>query len=102
MKKSLEYIDSELPAIELFKKLGYQYYNASEKKERENISEVLLKTRLESAIKRINPWINEANCAKAITALTAVNGASLMENNEQIWELLGGGNFTVKQVINSV
>ncbi|MBE7632980.1 type I restriction endonuclease subunit R [Tenacibaculum finnmarkense] len=102
MKKSLEYIDSELPAIELFKKLGYQYYNASEKKERENISEVLLKTRLESAIKRINPWINEVNCAKAITALTAVNGASLMENNEQIWELLRGGNFTVKQVINSV
>ena len=28
MNNSTEYIHSELPAIELFKKLGYQYYDA--------------------------------------------------------------------------
>jgi len=99
MNNSPEYIHSELPAIQLFQQMGYQYFNASLKDERTDITEVLLKDRLLSAIKRINPWINDNNLNKAYTVLTSVNGASLMEINQKVWELIRGGTYTVKQVI---
>ncbi|MEP5256163.1 MAG: type I restriction endonuclease [Winogradskyella arenosi] len=99
MSQSPEYIHSELPAIQLFQQLGYQYFNASQHDERSAITEVLLKDRLLAAIKRINPWINDNNLNKAYTVLTSVNGASLMEINQKIWELIRGGTFTVKQII---
>ena len=100
MGQSPEYIHSELPAIQLLQQLGYQYYDASKQDEREDIAEVVLKNRLLAAIKRINPWINDNNLNKAFLELTTVNGASLMEINQKVWELLRGGTFTVKQVIN--
>lgn len=100
MNKSPEYIHSELPAIELFKKMGYQYFDASKQDERSDITEVILKDRLLASISKLNPWINENNLNKAYTAITSVNGASLMEINQKIWELIRGGTFTVKQVIN--
>ena len=100
MSQSPEYIHSELPAIQLLQQLGYQYYDASKQDEREAITEVVLKNRLLAAIKRINPWINDNNLNKAFLELTTINGASLMEINQKIWELLRGGNYVVKQVIN--
>lgn len=99
---SPEYIHSELPAIELFKKLGYQYFDASKHDERSEITEVILKDRLLASITKLNPWINENNLNKAFTAITSVNGASLIEINQKIWELIRGGTFTVKQTINGV
>ena len=54
MFDSTEYIHSELPAIELFKKLNYQYYDGELTDERDDITEVILKERLLKAIKRIN------------------------------------------------
>lgn len=99
MSQSPEYIHSELPAIQLLQQLGYQYYDASKQDEREDITEVVLKNRLLAAIKRINPWINDNNLNKAFLELTTVNGASLMEINQKIWELLRGGDYVVKQVI---
>jgi type I restriction enzyme R subunit len=100
MTKSPEYIHSELPAIELFQKMGYQYFDVSKQDERSDITEVLLKDRLLASIAKLNPWINENNLNKAYSAITSVNGASLMEINQKIWELIRGGTFTVKQVIN--
>ncbi|MBL0721324.1 MAG: hypothetical protein JJV88_01950 [Sulfurovum sp.] len=47
-----EYIQSELPAIELFKKLGYDYFDA-----KGEIYEVVLQDRLTTALKTINPWL---------------------------------------------
>jgi type I restriction enzyme R subunit len=102
MSQSHEYIHSELPAIKLLQKLGYQYFDASKQDERTDITEVILKNRLLAAIKKINPWLNENNLNKAYTQITSVNGASLMEINQKIWELIKGGTFTVKQVINGV
>jgi type I restriction enzyme R subunit len=102
MSQNPEYIYSELPAIELFRQLGYQYYDASKDDEREDITEVILKDRLFKAIQKLNPWINENNLNKAYSELTSVNGASLMEINQKIWELIRGGTYTVKQVINGV
>ena len=45
---------------------------------------------------------NDNNLNKAYTQLTSVNGASLMEINQAIWELIKGGRFTVKQVIDGI
>ena len=99
MNSNPEYIYSELPAIELFQKMGYRYYNAQVYDTREGITEVVLKDILKAAIKRLNPWINENNLNKAYAVITTVNGASLMEINQKVWELLKGGTFSVKQVI---
>jgi type I restriction enzyme, R subunit len=99
MSQSPEYKYSELPAIELLQKLGYQYYDGCIEDERIDITEIVLKDRLLQAIKRINPWINDNNLQKAYSKITSVQGASLMEINQQIWELIRGASFSVKQVI---
>lgn len=104
MNYSPEYIHSELPAIELLKKLGYDYYDGKVTEERENIGEVILKDRLIKAIKRINTteeWeISDNNVQKAFNELTDVHSASLMESNQKAWDLIRGASFSVKQVIN--
>lgn len=100
MSPSPEYLKSELPAIQLFQKLGYEYYDANQKDERNDITEVVLKDRLVRSIIKLNPWINDTNLNKAVLAITGVVGTSLMEINQSIWELIRGGNFTVKQTIN--
>jgi len=94
----MEYTYSELPAIELFQKLGYQYYCGSATDERTDITEVILQDRLVVAIKTLNPWIDDHNLAKALDEITNVQGASLMEINQKIWETIRGSVFTVKQV----
>ncbi|WP_299124114.1 HsdR family type I site-specific deoxyribonuclease [uncultured Tenacibaculum sp.] len=99
MNNAPEYKYSELPAIMLFQELGYTYYNASTQTERENTSEVVLQERLLQAIQRINPWLNQANINKVYQSITAVSGASLLEINQQIWQLLQKG-ITIKQVLN--
>src|SRR5688572_19004815 len=93
-----EFLYSELPAIELFKKLGYQYYDGAVLDERSEITEVVLKDRLLAAIKRINPWINEFNLQKAFNEVTSIQAASLMEANQKVWELIRGSKLSVKQV----
>nr|MBC8554017.1 type I restriction endonuclease subunit R [Candidatus Brocadiales bacterium] len=104
MNITLEYINSELPAITIFQKLGYDYYDGKQKEERENISEVILKDRLIQTIKRINTtdeWeISDNNVQKAYNELTNVYSSSLMESNQKVWELIRGASFSVKQVIN--
>jgi len=51
-----EYLQSELPAIELFKKLNYDYFDA-----KSEMYEVVLEDKLTTALKKINPWLNENN-----------------------------------------
>ncbi|MDC6387531.1 type I restriction endonuclease [Maribacter sp. PR1] len=102
MNQSPEYIHSELPAIKLFQQMGYHYFDASQQDERADITEVILKDRLLAAIKRLNTWINDNNLNKAYNEITTVNGASLMEINEKVWELIRGGTFSVKQTIDGV
>lgn len=102
MSQSPEYIYSELPAIELFQQMGYQYFDANQHDERTDITEVLLRDRLLASIKRLNPWINANNLNKAYNELTTITGASLMEINQKVWELIRGGTLAVKQLINGV
>jgi type I restriction enzyme R subunit len=99
MKESPEFIYSEQPAINLFQKLGYQYYDASIHDERKDITEVVLKDRLLASIKRINPWIDEFNLQKAYNELTNIQAASLMEANQKVWELIRGSKLALKQVM---
>ncbi|MGY3214040.1 type I restriction endonuclease subunit R [Mucilaginibacter sp. HD30] len=100
MSQSPEYIYSEQPAIELFQKLGYQYWDGSGTHERISINDIILKDRLLEAIKRLNPWIDETNLSKAYDKITEVQGTSLMEVNQNFWNLIKGSTFSVKQVIN--
>src|SRR5574337_2066659 len=98
MSQSPEYQYSELPAIELFQRLGYQYYDGCITDERGDITEIILKDRLLMTITRINPWISTSNLQKAFDKISNVQGASLMEINQKIWDLLRGPNYSVKQV----
>jgi len=101
MHTSPEFINSELPAIELFQQHGYEYRNGESWDERQDITEVILEDRLRNAIKKINNWgISDNNVQKAIHRLTAIHSSSLMETNQKAWELIRGANFSVKQVIN--
>jgi len=99
MKQSPELTNSELPAIELFKQLGYQYFDAAKQDERESINEVVLVERLKASIRRINPWLNDNNLNKAVKTITAMQGSSLMEINENIHKYLKGSQMSVTQVI---
>jgi len=78
-----EYTQSELPAIELFKKLNYDYLDA-----KSEMYEVVLEDRLTSALKKINPWLSENNLQKVIRKILAVSGSSLMEINSEIHKLI--------------
>ncbi|MEQ6166156.1 type I restriction endonuclease [Ekhidna sp. MALMAid0563] len=99
MNNSPEYIHSEKPALELFQQLGYEYINGAFADPREEITTTILRDRLKSTIKEINPWINEQNLEKAVYELESIRGNSLMEINQKAWELIRGSEFTVKQVI---
>jgi type I restriction enzyme R subunit len=99
-KNNTELQLSEVPAIELFKKLGYQYCRATDLgDERESLSDVVLKERFKASIKRLNPWINDHSLTLAFREITHMQGSSLMEINENIHKYLIGKNYSVTQII---
>ncbi len=93
-----EYDRVEAPAIEQLKQLGWQYIHGSDLSpeqtspeisiERSYFRDVVLINRLESAIKRINPWISEENLRKVSRELTHPRVATLMEANHHIYQTL--------------
>jgi type I restriction enzyme R subunit len=99
MSTSPEYLQSELPALVLFQKLGYKFNNASVLDEREDITDTVLTSRLRTSIKRLNPWISDNNLEKVYNTITSVTGTSVMEINQKIWDIIRGGTLTVKQRI---
>ncbi|MCK5782706.1 MAG: type I restriction endonuclease subunit R, partial [Flavobacteriales bacterium] len=99
MNNSPEYQLSELPAIELFQKMGYQYYNGGQVEERNDITEVVLIDRLLKSIRHLNPLLSDINIQKAFDIVTSVTGSSLMEINQKIWEIINGDSISMKQVI---
>ncbi len=78
-----EYLQSELPAIELFKKLGYDYFDA-----KGEMYEVVLEDRLTTTLKKINPWLSENNLQKVVRKVLAVDASSLMEINSEVHKLI--------------
>lgn len=78
-----KYTQSELPAIELLKQLGYDYLDA-----KGEMYEVVLQERLEASLKRITPWLDDSHLQKVTRKILAINSSSLMEINAQIHQLI--------------
>ena len=78
-----EQTQSELPAIRLLQKLGYEHFDA-----KGGMSNVVLGDRLESALMRLNPWLSENNLHKVLKKIQSVHGSSLMETNAAIHHLI--------------
>lgn len=82
----------ELPAIAQLSLLGWQYVAGAkltpEYHERPYLRDVVLVGRLEAAIKRINPWINDENLRKVCRDITHPNFVGLMEYNQAIYQTL--------------
>ncbi len=93
----------ELPAIDYIqKKLGYDFIYGDtlipEFNERESITEVILTSRLEKALKKLNPWMDKYQINKAVRYLTRPEklGANTLEINEKIYDAIVNLNFTVE------
>lgn len=94
----------ELPAIEYLKnKLDYNFIHGkeltSESGARESLADVVLVDRLRTSLKKLNPWMNEGNLDRAIRYISRADslGTSLLEINENIYDVLVDLNFTVEQ-----
>ena len=83
---------AENPAIELLQSLGYTYVAPETLEgERASLKETILTDRLAASLKRLNPWLSEANVAKAVRRITQVPAASLAEANAAIYTSLAYG-----------
>ena len=83
---------AENPAVELLESLGYTYVSPEDRDtERTSFKETILSARLAAALKRLNPWLSEANVARAVKAVTQVPAASLAEANEKVYTSLTYG-----------
>lgn len=83
---------SEVPAVELLTTLGYVLV-APETLEAErggNLREVVVAPRLRAALKRLNPWMNDASLDRAIKDMAGAHGTSLLETNEAIHTMFTG------------
>ena len=83
---------AENPAVELLESLGYSYVPPEAlDPERASLKETILTGRLAAALKRLNPWLSEANVAKAVKAVTQVPAAGLAEANQTLYTSLTYG-----------
>lgn len=58
---------------------------------REDFSQVIMKKDLETALKIINPWMNDQQVFEAITDISFFEGDNLYKNNQHVLELLVNG-----------
>ncbi|MFD3157951.1 type I restriction endonuclease subunit R [Haloimpatiens sp. FM7330] len=96
----------ELPAVEyLTAGLGYDFIEGNKLTpdygERDTLSEVILHKRMKSALKKLNPWINDENAEKVVRKFNRAEslGAGLLEINEKIYDYIVHLELTVDQVI---
>jgi type I restriction enzyme R subunit len=79
---------AEQPALDVFKRLGYGYVYGETLvpgcADRENLRDVILASRLRAAIRKLNPWINDANLSWAVHRISEVQATDLMETNEKL------------------
>lgn len=83
---------SEAPAVDLLRSLGYTYIRPEAlEDERASLKDAILTSRLADALRRLNPWVSEANVTQAIRKVTQVSTASLLEANQAIYTSLTYG-----------
>lgn len=94
----------ELPAIQyLINTLCYDFTPGEkltpEFGERESLTEVVLANRLEQALRRLNPWMNDSNASKAVRYLSRPEGlgTSLLEINEKIYDSIINLDYALEQ-----
>ncbi|MDR4512716.1 MAG: type I restriction endonuclease subunit R [Nitrososphaeraceae archaeon] len=91
---SEEYQESELPALNQLVVMGYEYKNQSElNRERRDYREVLLYDRLEKAIRKLNPELDEDGVYEAIGQIkedSFPSNLDMMDTNEKIHAKLVG------------
>ncbi|KUK66673.1 MAG: type I restriction-modification system restriction subunit [Parcubacteria bacterium 34_609] len=84
--------DIENFAIELLEKQGYVYLSPEEQEtERQNLSDVVLRGRLKSAIDKLNPNIPEEARGQALREVLNLPSQNLIENNEAFHQMLTDG-----------
>ena len=87
-EESEEYQQSELPALIQLVTMGYQYKNQSDLNiERRDYREVLLYDRLEKAVRKLNPDLDEDGIRASIAKINEHSFPSnldQMDSNEQI------------------
>lgn len=88
MSQTPEYLYSELPAIELFKKLGFDYFEGSIADTRESINEVILEDRLRQSLLKINPWLRDNTLEKVVRKLKNIQASTLMEANQIVFDFI--------------
>lgn len=96
----------ESPAIKYIEDiLKYDFIHGKEltpeNGERDSLNETILVKRLEKALKRLNPWMDEGNLHKAVRYLSRPEnlGTSLLEINEKLYESIVDLKYTVDQDI---
>ena len=88
MSQTPGYLQSELPAIELFQKLDYDYFDGAKEDPRNSINEVILEDRLRASLTKINPWLKGNTLEKVIRTITNIQASTLMEANRKVFELI--------------
>jgi type I restriction enzyme R subunit len=96
-----EFIDSQLPALKLLRKLGYQYLSPSQVDEERGAlkSNVLLEGILETQLKKMNSFefrgkeyaFSKANIQNAINELKNMPNEGLNTTNQKVFDLLALG-----------
>lgn len=108
MTNHLEYLDSQLPALELLQKLGYSYLSPTQAQElRGNVlSNVVLEDILAERLAAINSFeykgeqypFSHSNIQAAINALRTVPDEGLVRTNEKVYDLLTLGKSFVETI----
>jgi type I restriction enzyme R subunit len=69
--------------------MGYEHiHGPSLDEERDSTREVVLRSYLEKAVKKINPWLSDNNLSKLIRSITHIESTNLMEANEKFYDML--------------
>jgi type I restriction enzyme R subunit len=82
-------------AVNVFKKLSYEYVHGSkltpDTKERESYRDVILKNRFINAIKRLNPWLNEDMVEKVYQLVSNIDHPDPVTRGKMFYDMLTSG-----------
>ena len=70
---------------------------APKQTQREDFAQVLMKKDVETALLKINPWMNDQQVFEAISDLTTFEGDNLYKNNQHVLDLLINGTKVQRQ-----
>jgi type I restriction enzyme R subunit len=83
----------ELPFLAELEKLGWavlrlEQVQTPEQSERTSFDQVILRPRLEAALRRINPFLTDEQVDEVVRRISTLPGSSLIENNQYVLDLL--------------